>query len=703
MLYEPPLFDVVNNLPDGILIIDERGVILFANNAFSEMVGYEHSILLGLNMLSLLADIDVFSECIAKVMQEGQSLDADTAFIHRDGAIIHATKSVRMIQHENHSRFFVNVRNQTEINRLNKELRTSKELIELQASELSALLNTKHRELEEILSSIDEIIWYIDSDSLKLRYVNHAIETVFGFEREQFLNDHTLWQQQIHPDDIALVQIFFETLLPGQSQQIRFRIYHRDSGLRWLNSRIYHHPELRLFIGITSDITAPKVQSEEIAFLAFHDPLTSLPNRAKLKLQLDSRFEHAPQKPFTLMFLDLDNFKNINDTMGHKIGDAILMEVGSRLRKNTGSCDFCARFGGDEFVLLLEDYDLETIETTAKQLIDSFKKPFIYNEMEFFLSSSIGIVRYPIDASNEEDLIKLADTAMYAAKNRGKNRFVHYNSSMQQTLYDFLHIESLIRDALEQNRFELYFQPLINTKTLAAEGYEALLRLAHPQKGFISPEIIIPVAESNGDILRIGEEVLKQACDFIDKLSSLHQEPIYVAINVSAKQLHQPNFAKHVLEYLDQRSIPPTYLKVELTESAVMENISIATEQLHQLKKGGVRIALDDFGTGYSSFAYLAQLPIDTLKIDKSFILSMFESGSNTHIIEAISNLAHVLGMNVTAEGVEHESHYNALLEHRIDTLQGFYISKPLPQHQISQKLLTEFEAPSKNVKIQVI
>ncbi|MFY9143466.1 putative bifunctional diguanylate cyclase/phosphodiesterase [Sulfuricurvum sp.] len=690
MQTEAPLYDVLNYLPDGIIMVDERGVILFANAAFAEMLGYESDHLLGLNILSILADIDVFQVCIAKVMQEGKSLDTDTDFLHLDGNIIHTVKSVRMIRHNDHVRFFVNVRNLTELNHLNKELRASKELIELQARELSTLLHSKNQELEEILSSIEEVIWYIDSESLSLRYVNNAIERIFGFTKEMFLADNSLWKQRIFPDDHALVQMFFETLLPGQSQEIRFRILHNDGEIRWLNSRIHHHPTLHLFIGITSDITSPKAQSEEIAFLAYHDPLTMLPNRAKLKLQLEGRFEHSGFTPFALMFLDLDNFKNINDTMGHKIGDKILIEVSNRLKQTLGKYDFCARFGGDEFVILLQDADTPSIDMIAERLIQTFKEPFKINEMDFFLSSSIGIALYPEDASNGDDLIKHADTAMYEAKNKGKNQFVYYHTSMQRAIHEFLHIESLIRDGLSLNLFELYFQPLVEAKTLRLEGYEALLRLPHPDKGFVAPDIFISVAESNGDILLIGKEVLIQACNFIETVRLLRDEPFFVAINVSAKQLHREEFAHELLHYLVERNIPTSYLKVEVTESAVMDNIDIVSRQLTQLKEGGVRISLDDFGTGYSSFAYLAQLPIDTLKIDKSFILPLFEGTSNRHIVEAISNLAHVLGMNVTAEGVEESSHYDFLIKNDIDTLQGYHLCHPLPSDQILQKLRDE-------------
>lgn len=690
MYTEAPLFDVLNYLPDGIIIVDERGVILFANESFSDMLGYENSMLTGLNILTVLADIDIFQKCIATVMQEGKSLDSKTDFLHHDGHIVQTTKSVRMIRLNDNVRFFVNIRNLTELNQLNTELLLSKELIELQAHELSKLLNSKNQELEEILGSIDEVIWYIHSQNLTLSYVNDAINDIFGIPKEDFLTDPMLWQQHIHPQDRDLVQTFFETLPQGHSQTIRFRIIRQNGETRWLNSRIHHHPKLNIFIGITSDITAPKTQSEEIAFLAHHDPLTLLPNRTKLKHQLNSRFEHSEDSPFALMLLDLDNFKNINDTMGHKIGDDILIEVSRRLQNTIDTYDFCARFGGDEFIIILHNADATRIDTVAKRVIQIFKEPFAINGADFFLSSSIGIALYPQDATNEEDLIKHADTAMYNAKHKGKNRFVYYHTSMQQALYDVLHIESLIRDGLKQNLFELYFQPLIDSKTLRIEGYEALLRFPHPTEGFISPEVFIPIAENTGDIHLISHEVLSQACDFIETLRMQWDDPFFVAINVSAKQFHRESFARELLEYLVQRSIPTSFLKIEVTESTLMENISTITHQLHELKAGGIRISLDDFGTGYSSFSYLAQLPIDTLKIDKSFILPLFNGDSNRHIVEMIANLAHILGMNVTAEGVEESCHYDFLIENKIDTLQGYHLCRPLPKEQILAKLQEE-------------
>lgn len=592
----------------------------------------------------------------------------------------------------------------SEVAHLTQLLCDAQAVIKHQNTELTGLLESKSQELEDILGNIDQIIWYIDTQTLSLQYVNNAIGAIFGFTKEDFLANPSLWQQRIHPDDRLTVRSFFKTLRPGISQEIQFRIHRVNGEICWLNSRIYHNEKLELFVGITSDITQSKLQSEEIAFLAYFDPLTMLANRAKLKLQLHTRLEQPSPSPFALIYIDLDDFKNINDTMGHEIGDQILIEVARRLHELSDNDHFLSRFGGDEFVMFLNSAQPLYLSNFCAQLSLMFQAPFTINEIPFFISSSLGISMYPEDARNAEDLIKHADTAMHEAKKNGKNQLVYYHSSMQHAIHHFLHVESLIRDGLKHDYFELYFQPLVNAISLTLRGFEALMRLPHPIEGFITPDTFISVSEKNGDILHIGQKVLTQACDFILMAQEHYTDPFFVAINVSAKQLHQVNFAHELLSYLKTRKIDPSFLKVELTESAVMDNIDIASRQLHTLKAGGIQIALDDFGTGYSSFAYLAQLPISTLKIDKSFIDNVCEIDSHSHIVIAISNLAHVLGMNVTAEGVETEDQFNFLVENRIDTLQGYFLSKPMTKESILQNLSTHtsFFVPEKTLAYSI-
>ncbi len=548
-------------------------------------------------------------------------------------------------------------------------------------------LSTQNHNLEVILSNIDQIVWYIETDSFALQYINEAVFSVFGSTKEELLESPNLWQNYIHQDDRSLVFSFFQNLDAGSTQEISFRIHHADGSLKWLDSRIFHNEKLALFIGITTDITETKNKSEEIAFLAYNDPLTMLPNRARLKLQLDSYINQAHPTPFTLIFIDLDNFKKINDTMGHETGDQILIQIGERIRTLIEDDHFPARFGGDEFIILYNTDDILKINHFCEHLITLLQLPFEINNIQFFLSASIGISIFLEDAKSQEGLIKHADIAMYEAKKSGKNRYVYYDSFMKHSIADFINTETLIRDALALQQFELYFQPLINSQNFELQGFEALLRLNHPAHGFIDPVLLISVAEANGDIIKIGHEVLRQACNFISATQKIYSKPFYVAINTSAKQLYQTGFADELLKYLKLHSIDPDFLKLEVTESTIMENIPTATHQLQILKNGGIKISLDDFGTGYSSLASLAQLPINTLKIDKSFVQSFSTISSHRHIIEAIANLARALQMDITAEGIETAEQCHFLRENQIDTFQGYFFSKPLSSTEILEIL----------------
>jgi predicted signal transduction protein with EAL and GGDEF domain len=372
--------------------------------------------------------------------------------------------------------------------------------------------------------------------------------------------------------------------------------------------------------------------------------------------------------------------------MGHETGDEILIGVANRIQKISNGNSLCSRFGGDEFIILLPKIqDSDDIKGLSERLISSFEEPFIINEHEYFLSCSIGISCFPEDAQSSTGLIKCADTAMYEAKHRGKNQYSFYEKSFDDTVKEFVKIDGIIRESLKNDYFELMYQPLMDAKSQKLIGFEALLRLDHPKYGKIFPDQFIPVAESTGDILPLSRFVLESACEFLVTLKE-YAPDVFVAINISAKQFKEKDFVQTVLTNLKHRSLSPKSLKIELTESVVMEDISIATHQLQELKNAGVKIALDDFGTGYSSFEYLAKLPIDTLKIDKSFILGMFDEGHNQDIIEAMTSLAHTMKMDVTAEGVETIKHVEYLNAHGIDILQGFYFDKAIPVTEVIEK-----------------
>ena len=691
---------LLNLFAEPIIIVDKLGMLRYANDAFSTMLGYEKEELINENIVHLLQDDSLFETCKRSLEDRQEkrfNLEEETYFKHKNNTLIPTIKNVKMLKIKDETLFFVNVRNITKLEILNKNLNSSNEHVKLQAKQLNAKINSTTNELEqsqmrlaEVLSSINEIIWYIDSKNLHVVYVSEAVEKIFGVSSSCFTQEATLWQSMLHTEDQKSVEELFNNLNRGETESIEFRITRPDNSIRWLNNRITYHKDKDIFIGVTFDITDNKTTQDKIEFLAYHDILTKLPNRAYLKKEIKLMLERSKiiSQKMAVLFLDLDNFKYINDSHGHELGDDVLIAVASRLQKSVANSGICTRFGGDEFIILLNEIsDISEVEIMAKRIISAFKTPFDIQNNEFFLSCSLGISLYPENADSSSDLIKHADTAMYVSKNCGKKQYTFYHEDMDEKAHEFLHIERLIREGLQNDYFSLYFQPLVNSKTHKVEGFEALLRFFHPQEGSISPEIFIPVAEVTGDILPISAFVMAEACLFAKTINTLNNETYFININVSARQFQEKNFSEDFIQCLLDNEVDPTLMKVELTESAVMNNIEIALSQLELLKKEGIKTALDDFGTGYSSFSYLVQLPIDVLKIDKSFVIDLFKIENNRHIIEAVSSMAKAMKMDVVAEGVESIEHADYLHENGIDILQGFLISQALCKEEIFSML----------------
>lgn len=695
-----PSEKVLNALPDAVIVLNQHGTIIFANDAFAHMLGYRSSELLERPITDFLHDLNVFNHCMNDIRAQGLCIDQETVFVHAGGEIIPTIKNVRVFEHEDEPFIFVNIRNVCTVDTLNKQLRQAEFKAQKTAQELSRIvaareleLSTTRMQLDDVLSSINEIIWYLDDRSMTVQYVSDAVEKIFGVPKHEFIAAPHLWQEMVFPDDRDRVRGFFLNLQPGASQSIDFRIQRRDGEVRWVNNRVVHHSGLSFFVGVTIDITEARQTQEMIEFMAYHDALTRLPNRTDLKRRIETTLARAAiiNQQIAVLFLDLDNFKYINDTLGHEFGDEVLIEVADRLRSVMDHKSVCTRFGGDEFIILMSDiHDHADIVRMAEALIGTFKTPFTIHEHEFFVSCSIGISLYPIHAANSTDLIKHADTAMYAAKKDGKNRYAFYDKSMDQHITDFLRLENLIREGMLNGYFALHFQPLIHAASSELEGFEGLLRLHHPEFGFIPPSEFIPVAEATGDILPLSHFVLEEACRFIKSANDVSGKKLFVSVNISARHFREEHFARKFLKTLNAYGVQEPCIKIELTESVIMENIEVAVRELAQLRKAGVKIALDDFGTGYSSFEYLAKLPIDTIKIDKSFVINLFHDKSNEHIIEAVTQLAHAMEKHVTAEGVESSDHAGYLQTKGVDQLQGFAISKALPGDYILETLRTD-------------
>ncbi len=457
-----------------------------------------------------------------------------------------------------------------------------------------------------------------------------------------------------------------------------------------------------------SDMATSLQRSDErIRYIAYHDSLTGLPNRAMFKEYLGFAIANAERndKQFALLFLDIDDFKRINDTLGHQAGDQLLREVSDRLSKCLRRSDYMARMqhfdepdeilarlGGDEFVLLLPDIaDPHAAGSLANRLLETLSQPAVIDGHEFYISASIGITLYPGDGNNADELIKSADIAMYHAKEHGKNDYQYYLESMNVLAHERLLLETRLRRALENNQLSLAYQPQVDTASGEITGLEALLRWHDPEQGWISPASFIPVAEESGLILPIGEWVINEACRQSHAWQTAGLPPIRIAVNISGVQFARQEIARLIAGALQRYRIVPGYLEVEITETAIMAQPDRAIRELSAIKALGVGVALDDFGTGYSSFSYLHRFPIDTLKIDRSFIRDLSEKSEQAEIVAAMVAMAHTLKLQVVAEGIETENQLRILERCDCDTLQGYLFKKPVTAGEIPDLLTARF------------
>ena len=439
-----------------------------------------------------------------------------------------------------------------------------------------------------------------------------------------------------------------------------------------------------------------KQAEKRILQMAYYDDLTGLPNRTLFHDRLQQSLEHNERYKgnSAILFLDLDNFKRINDTLNHSVGDLLLKAVAERLTKHVRTADTVARqeinvlsntvarLGGDEFtVLLTEINSLQDAAKVAQRILNSLFVPFRLDGHEVFVSGSIGIAVYPSDGEDMDSLIKNADTAMYHAKNQGRNNFQFYKQSMNATAFERLTMENSLRKAVERDELILYYQPRMDIRTGKIVATEALLRWNHPDKGLLAPAEFISLAEETGLIIPIGEWVLQTACNQNKawQVPGSVLTPVSVSVNLSAQQFRQEGFVKIIEKILYDSFLEPEYLELEITESVIMKNAEIIIAMFHKLKNMGVQLSMDDFGTGYSSFSYLKRFPLDIIKIDRSFIKEISEKNEDAAIVKAIIAMAHTLKLSVVAEGVETEQQLELLRKLGCDEMQGYLLSPPLP------------------------
>jgi diguanylate cyclase (GGDEF)-like protein len=434
-------------------------------------------------------------------------------------------------------------------------------------------------------------------------------------------------------------------------------------------------------------------RTAELNHLAYHDALTDLPNRILFEDRLTQALILAERNRHTLgmLFLSLDQFKNVHDTLGRAIGDRLLQKVAERLRSSAHQGETVARFEGDEFGLLLTQIggtEGEDVVEVIFQINESLKLPFIIDDHELFITVSIGITLYPDDGADAPTLLKNTDAALYRAREHGGDNYQFYTADMNAKAMKRLTLENRLRRALERSEFEVYYQPVLDTNTRKIVGMEALIRWQHPELGFVQPADFIPLAEDTGMIVPIGEWVLRTACTQSKSWQAAGFAPLSLAVNLSARQFQQQNLSEVVARILQETGLNAHHLELELTESSIMKNAESAVRTLGELKEMGVKIAIDDFGTGYSSLGYLKRLPIDTLKIDQSFVCDVTTDPDDAALVMAIITLAHNLSLKVIAEGVETEAQLSFLHLLRCDEWQGYLCSRPLPVEAFEELLL---------------
>lgn len=428
------------------------------------------------------------------------------------------------------------------------------------------------------------------------------------------------------------------------------------------------------------------IHKEHLVRLAHYDNLTGMPNRVFFNEILNKALSHAKRhnKVLAVLFIDLDRFKNINDALGHPIGDRVLKEMGTRFSALLRAGDILARLGGDEFIILLNDIgDAKFAGPVAEKILNACAQPVRIESHEFFITASIGICVYPDDGSSLEDLHKYADMAMYKAKRAGGGNYQFYTKEMNIAAHEHIKLEAALRKAIQNNEFILHYQPQLSLKDGVIKHVEALIRWEHPELGLISPATFIPLAEETGLIMPIGEWALKEACRANKSWQNAGYDPITVAVNISPKQFRHQDVAQIVADALRESNLNAKYLEIEITETAVMDNVEVAINRLKSIDAMGVRISVDDFGTGYTSISYLKQFPVSVLKIDQHFIKGIPHNQNDCAITSAVIALGHNLGLEVVAEGVETAEQLQYLADHNCDLIQGYFLSRPLPESKI--------------------
>ncbi len=652
---------VIETTKDGYWMNDAEGNLLEVNNSYCQMSGYTESELLSMKVSDIEAkeSLEETVKHIDDIIKNGSDT-FETVHRRRNGRAydVEVTATFLMIEG---GRFFVFVRDITQRKKNEKEL------------QLSAKVFTTMTDGVVITDASQKII---NANTAYCKNTGYSINELLGKKPSIMTSG---WH------DKAFYKNMWKHLEKDGHWQGEVtdrkkngEVFTAETSIVAIKDR---EETITNYIAVSSDITLKKEQEKVINNMAYYDALTNLPNRTYFEEMFNNRIAYSKRqkKNLALLFIDLDNFKIINDTFGHLAGDKLLQNAAERLKCHTRDEDIVGRFGGDEFTILVEDFtSASDLAVLAGKIVEVFHQPFELNQNEFFSGASIGISTFPENGGSYHDLMRAADTAMYQAKSSGKGGYAFYSKTLGDTVSKRMELDINLRNALGNNEFHLVYQPKIDLLSNRVYGMEALLRWVNPNLGFIPPDQFIPVLEENGLIYTVGLWIIREALRDTKKFHDEGFNDLVVSINVSYLQLKNDLFLDDFRAIIDDVGLPRSFIELEITESQIMNNIEMALTRLLDITKCGVKIAVDDFGTGYSSLSYLKKLPIDTIKIDKSFVLDIDKDEDDRSIVQAIIALSKSLNKSVIAEGSETQTHIDTLRALGCTKVQGYFYSKPL-------------------------
>jgi len=674
------LSQLIEHSSNEIYIIDIDTLdYLYVNKGACDALGYSESDLLNMNITDINPHLKTTHiEYLKKELQNKQHILNKTVHQRKDGSLYHVQSYIHTLEYKNKSAYVIF---DTDIS----------QMIEL---ELEAKKQAK------ILEHIHDSVISVDNYG-KIKTWNKGSVNLFGYQADEMMGKSIL--KIYSQNNLEPLDMLFSTLNEFGNIDIEANMIKKDG------SKIICDISLSVlrdefgvidgYVGYIQDITQQKQtqalleeQTQKLRYQAHHDMLTHLPNRTLFQDRLSQVILRAKRhnEKFALLFIDLDQFKKINDSLGHHIGDEVLKEAAKRLKSSIREEDTLARLGGDEFTIILKNIkDKENAAYVAKKIIQCIKEPIKIGMHTLHISSSIGIVLYPDNATTQDNLIKYADVAMYKAKDEGRDNYQFYSAELSAYAFERVIMENSLRVAIAENQFIVYYQPQFNAKDAKIVGMEALVRWLHPKLGIVYPDKFIPLAEETGLIKEIDTIVMRKAMRQFKEWYDDGLEPGILALNLSMKQLNEKDFLSKLLLTMNELDFNPLWLELEVTESQVMNNPDISIEKLNKIHTIGVEIAIDDFGTGYSSLSYLKKLPLDKLKIDRSFIQEIPHHEDDIAITKAIIALGKSLNLKLIAEGVETQEQKDFLVRNECDFIQGYYYSKPITSEDMRQLLLT--------------